>query len=361
MTTTPATQTPARPPAALPRAQGRDGLLLGLGVLVLGLSMLAGLLIGSVAIAPQDILGDLVSRIPFVGVHSPLSTVDQAIVWQLRLPRVVLAALVGGMLALCGAAYQGIFRNPLADPYLLGVAAGAGLGATVAIVFAIDITVLGVQALPLFAFVGAIVAVGLAYLVGRSIGAGRSSTTLILGGVAVAAFLTALQTFLQQRHTQELQLIYNWILGSVATAGWGQVTTMLPYAVLAAIVIMMHGRLLDVMGLGDDAARTLGVQTSHVRIAVVAAVTIGTAAAVAVSGLIGFVGIIVPHVVRLLGIRTNRTLLPLSMLLGASFLVLCDLVARTVVSPSELPIGVVTAVVGAPAFAMVLRTSRVDG
>jgi iron complex transport system permease protein len=360
MATAPAIDRSAREPAVIPRAHGRDALWIGLGVVVLGLSMLAGLFVGAVNIAPQDILGDLVSRLPLVSMHSPLGRVDQAIVWQLRLPRVVLGALVGGMLALCGAAYQGIFRNPLADPYLLGVAAGAGLGATVAIVFAINITLLGVQALPLLAFAGAVLAVGMAYLVGRSIGAGRSSTTLVLGGVAVAAFLTAMQTFLQQRHTEQLQQVYNWILGTVATAGWGQVTTMLPYAVLALVVIVLHGRLLDVMGLGDDAARTLGVRINHVRLAIIGAVTIGTAAAVAVSGLIGFVGLIIPHLVRLLGVRTHRTLLPLSMLLGASFLVLCDLLARTVVSPSELPIGVVTAVIGAPAFALVLRTSRVD-
>ena len=361
MTTAPALDVVASEPMVLPRAHRRDALWLGLGVVVLVISMLAGLFVGAVDIPPQDLLGDLVSRIPLVSMHSPLSNVDRAIVWQLRLPRVVLAALVGGMLALCGAAYQGIFRNPLADPYLLGVAAGAGLGATIAIVFAIDITLVGVQALPLFAFVGAVVAVGLAYMVGRSIGAGRSSTTLVLGGVAVAAFLTAMQTFIQQRHTEQLQLVYNWILGSVATAGWGQVTTMLPYAIVALVVILLHGRLLDVMGLGDDAARTLGVRANQVRLVIIGAVTIGTAAAVAVSGLIGFVGIIIPHVVRLLGVRTHRILLPMSMLLGASFLVLCDLVARTVVSPSELPIGVVTAVIGAPCFALVLRTSRVHG
>jgi iron complex transport system permease protein len=323
--------------------------------------MLAGLFIGDVSIPPQDIVLDLLSRIPLLHIHSPLDAIDSAIVWKIRLPRVVLGAMVGGMLAMCGAAYQGIFRNPLADPYLLGVAAGAGLGATIAIVYAVDLSVAGIHARPMFAFVGAVVAVGLAYLVGRSVGAGRSSTTLILGGVAVAAFLTAIQTFLQQRHTDQLALIYNWILGSVATDGWTEVLTMLPYAVIAALIILLHGRLLDVMGLGDDAARTLGVRTGQVRLLVVGAVTIGTAAAVAVTGLIGFVGLIVPHFVRLLGIRTHRMLLPLSMLLGAAFVVLCDLVARTAVSPSELPIGVVTAIVGAPAFAMVLRTSRVGG
>ena len=226
--------------------------------------------------------------------------------------------------------------------------------------FAIDITFLGIHALPLLAFVGAVLAVVLAYGIGRSVGAGRSSSTLILGGVAVAALLTAFQTFLQQQHAQELQQVYNWILGTVATAGWSQVLTMLPYAIVAIGVLLIHGRLLDVIGLGDDSARALGVRTTHVRVAVIIAVTIGTAAAVAVSGLIGFVGLIIPHVVRLVGVRSYRMLLPLAMLFGASFLVLCDLVARTVLAPSELPIGVVTAVIGAPCFAHVLRTSKVS-
>jgi iron complex transport system permease protein len=361
MTTAPIHDVGPATPATIPRARGRDGLWLGAGVVILALSVLAGLFVGDVSIPPQDIVLDLLGRLPLVHVHSPLGAIDSAIVWKIRLPRVVLGAMVGGMLALCGAAYQGIFRNPLADPYLLGVAAGAGLGATIAIVYTIDLSFAGVHARPMFAFVGAIVAVGLAYAVGRSVGAGRSSTTLILGGVAVAAFLTAIQTFLQQRHTDQLALIYNWILGSVATDGWSEVLTMLPYALVALVVILLHGRLLDVMGLGDDAAQTLGVRTGQVRLLVVGAVTIGTAAAVAVTGLIGFVGLIVPHFVRLLGIRTHRTLLPLSMLLGGAFVVLCDVVARTVVSPSELPIGVVTAIIGAPAFAMVLRTSRVGG
>ncbi len=361
MTTAPVHAYSDLDPVSLPRGRTRDALWLGAAAVILALSLLAGLFIGDVSVPPQDIVLDVLSRMPLLHIHSPLSAVDAAIVWQIRLPRVVLAALVGGTLALCGAAYQGIFRNPLADPYLLGVAAGAGLGATIAIVEVVNLTVLGVHALPLFAFCGALIAVGLAYGIGRSVGAGRSSTTLILGGVAVAAFLTAIQTFLQQRHTDQLAVIYNWILGSVATVGWSSVLTMLPYALLAMAAIMIHGRLLDVMGLGDDAARTLGVRTGQVRLVVIVAVTIGTAAAVAVSGLIGFVGLIVPHFVRLLGVRTHRMLLPLSLMLGAAFLVLCDLVARTVVSPSELPIGVVTAIVGAPAFAVVLRTSRVHG
>ena len=361
MTTAPIHEFAGPDPMVLPRGRGRDAIWIGASVVVLALSVLAGLFVGDVNVPPQAIVLDVLSRIPLLHIHSTLSSVDSAIVWQIRFPRVVLAALVGGTLALCGAAYQGIFRNPLADPYLLGVAAGAGLGATIAIVEAINLTVLGVHALPLFAFCGALIAVALAYGIGRSVGAGRSSTTLILGGVAVAAFLTAIQTFLQQRHTDQLQIIYNWILGSVATDGWSEVLTMLPYALLAMVVILLYGRMLDVMGLGDDAARTLGVRTGQVRLIIIGAVTIGTAAAVAVSGLIGFVGLIVPHFVRLLGIRSHRTLLPVSLLLGAAFLVLCDLVARTAVAPSELPIGVVTAIIGAPAFAFVLRTSRSTG
>ncbi len=343
------------------RVASRQALWVGLGVVVLLASALAGLLVGPVDIAAIDIVRDALSRVPGLSVPSPLTEQQQAILWEIRLPRVVLAGIVGGTLALCGAAYQSTFRNPLADPYLLGVASGAGLGATVAIVFFAGAHVVGIPVLPLLAFAGGVVAVLAALGIGRSLGEGRSSTTLILGGVAVAAFLTAIQTFVQQGDTDNLRQVYDWILGRLATSQWDEVRLVLPYVLISAAVILLHGRLLDVLGLGDDAAESVGVNAGRVRLVVVTAVTLGTAAAVAVSGLIGFVGIIIPHVVRLLGARGNRALLPLSLILGAAFLILCDLVARTALSPAELPIGVVTAVIGAPVFALVLRSSKVSG
>ena len=292
-----------------------------------------------------------------LGVHSHLSPTEDAILWQLRLPRVVLACLVGAMLAAAGATYQGVSRNPLADPYLLGVAAGAGLGATIAITS--GGTTLGGDLVPVAAFVGASAAVALAFVLGRSAGMGRGGiAALALAGVTVAAFLTAVQTFVQQRHADTLQTVYSWILGRLDTAGWHDVLLLLPYATLSGVLLVAHRRVLDVLSLGDDEAASLGVNVGRVRLVLVAAATLGTAAAVAVSGLIGFVGIIVPHAIRLVVGGSYRLVLPLSLLVGAGFLVFADVLARTVVSPGELPIGVVTAFFGAPFFAVVLRTSR---
>ena len=271
----------------------------------------------------------------------------------------VLGLLVGAMLAMAGAAYQGVFRNPLADPYLLGAAAGAGLGATIVIAYDLagdfrpDLR-------PIAAFVGAMLAVGVAYLLGRSVG-GRQTATLILAGVTVASFLTALQTYVQQRRVETVQEVYSWILGQLETAGWTDVLIMLPYVVVSAVLLLWHRRLLDVLAVGDDEAASLGVPVARVRLLVVAAATLGTAAAVAFSGLIAFVGIIVPHAIRLMAGTSYRIVLPLSLAFGAGFLVLVDLVARTVVAPAQLPIGVVTAFLGAPFFAVVLRTTRTVG
>ena len=180
---------------------------------------------------------------------------------------------------------------------------------------------------------------------------------MVLAGVAVAALLTALQTYVQQQHTQSLQDVYSWILGRLSTATWSDVILILPYAALSAAILLMHRNLLDVLRLGDDEARSLGVNTKRVRLIIVAGATLGTAAAVAVSGLIGFVGIIVPHIVRLIAGPSYRVVLPVSMVGGAAFLILADIVARTAQSPGEVPIGVVTALVGAPFFLFVLRSA----
>ena len=238
------------------------------------------------------------------------------------------------------------------------VAAGAGLGATIAIVYGPTTSGWTVDPLPLFAFVGAIGAVALTYAVGRTADRGRTAVTLVLAGVAVAAFLTAVQTYVQERHTDVLREVYSWILGQLTTSGWHGVVLVLPYVAVSSVVLLAHRRLLDVLRVGEDEAATLGVSTRRVRVTVVAAATLGTAAVVSVSGLIGFVGIIVPHTVRLVAGASYRRVLPLSMLLGAAFLVAVDVIARSLSSPAEIPIGVVTAFFGAPFFVLVLRTRR---
>ncbi|MEE8497754.1 MAG: iron ABC transporter permease [Acidimicrobiia bacterium] len=327
-------------------------LLLVGGVLLLAL--LAAVMIGPVPLNPLAVLLEVIDHIPFIEVDSGLDARQAAIVWELRLPRAVLGALVGATLAIAGAAYQGVFRNPLADPYLLGVAAGAGLGATIAIVAVGSGSVM----VPVAAFGGAVGAVVATYGLGSAGGGRRTGTTLILAGVAVAAFLTAAQTFVQQRNADTIREVYAWILGRLGTTGWGDVALMAPYAAISIVVIVLHRRLLDVLAVGEDEARTLGVRPERVRTAVVVAATLGTAGAVAASGLIGFVGIVVPHTIRLLVGASYRAIVPLTVLGGAAFLVLADLVARTALSPSEIPIGVVTAFVGGPFFVVILRTSR---
>jgi iron complex transport system permease protein len=332
--------------------------LLVVGTAVLLGSALLGILIGPVGLSPAGILRELVARLPLADVSSSLSEQEAAILWQLRMPRVVLAGLVGAMLAVSGAAYQGAFRNPLADPYLLGVASGAGLGATVAVAYLASGTDWPVSPLPLAAFMGALVGVAATYLLGRSGGRTRSTGTLILAGVAVASFMTAAQTFVQQRNAETIRQVYSWILGALGTAGWREVLLILPYVLVSGATLWLHRRLLDVMSVGDEEANSLGVRASRIRLTVIVAATLGTAAAVAVSGLIGFVGIIVPHTVRMLSGPSYRVVLPLSVVFGASFLILTDLLARTLISPAEIPIGVITAFFGAPFFLVVLRRSR---
>jgi iron complex transport system permease protein len=323
-----------------------------LGIAVLGVAVIAGLLVGPVRIAPLDAMNWLVS---FGDRPGGMSEQEAAILTNLRLPRVLVAGLVGAALSASGAAYQAVFRNPLADPYLLGAAAGAGLGATIAVAFgpatAFAVTV------PLAAFVGAVAGVGLAYGLGRSSLGGRSSTSLILGGIAVASFLTAVQTFIQQQRSETLRQVYSWILGRLGTTGWDDARIAVPSIVVAVTTLWLVRRLLDVVEVGELEAESLGLHVGRLRLIVVVAASLATAAAVSVAGLIGFVGIIVPHTVRLLAGSSYRQVLPLSVLFGAAFLILVDLVARTAVSPAEIPIGVITAFVGAPFFVLALRRS----
>jgi iron complex transport system permease protein len=311
-----------------------------------------GATVGAAGLDPGSVVAAVVDAMPGVVVDSGLTDVETSILFEIRLPRVVLGAIVGAVLAVAGASYQGVFRNALADPFLLGVAAGAGLGATVAFSVTGDSTLLAP-----FAFVGGMAAVVVTYALGRSVG-GRSATSLILAGVAVAAFATAVQTYVLQQNVATLREVYSWILGRLVTVGWKDVWELAPYAGLATVVLFASRRLLDVLSIGDDEASALGINVSRVRLVVVVAATLATAAAVSVSGLIGFVGIIVPHTIRLLFGWSYKVIVPLSLLFGAAFLMLADIAARTLVSPAELPIGVVTAFFGAPFFLLVLRTMR---
>ena len=351
----------AGPPGRLAAPVSPSGPALALAIASLALlaAVVAGVCIGPAGLSPAAVADAILVRLPWHPAM-PVPAINTAIVWQIRLPRVVLGVLVGSMLAGGGASYQGIFRNPLADPYLLGVAAGGGLGATVVLV-----TGASQSLLPPAAFAGAALAVAMTYLLGASAGrsgksavAGSETGSILLAGIAVAALLTAFQTYLQQQHTQQLATVYSWILGGLSGATWSDVWLILPYLAVSVAALLAHRRLLDVLRVGETEATSLGVDVARLRLTVVTAATLGVAAAVAVSGLIGFVGIIVPHAVRLTAGPSYRILLPVSMIGGAAFLVLADIAARTVQAPDEVPIGVITAIIGAPFFLFVLRSRR---
>ncbi len=299
---------------------------------------------GPVSLSFQEIIRTL------LGLPGGLTGQDRTLLIDLRLPRALLAAIVGAALATSGAVYQTVFRNPLADPYLLGAAAGAGLGATIALTSAgADLRSL----LPVFAFFGAISAVLVSFFISGKFFAEPNS--LLLSGIAVGSFATAFQTYLQQRNSAALRPVYSWILGELTVANWDVVKWAGFYILVALFVLIRISKVLDALMLSDEEAYSLGVSPQKIRLIAVAAATLATATAVSASGLIGFVGIVVPHLVRGLTKRaTNRSLLSIAFV-GAAFLVIADLGARTLLSPAELPIGVITAFVGAPFFLFVLR------
>ena len=320
----------------------------------ISLALVTGLCVGAINIAPTHTLAVLLNSIPGIQIGEVDAT-DALIISQIRFPRVVLTLLVGSMLATAGCAYQGTFRNPLADPYFLGVSAGAGLGATTQIVF---LNSAPQWTLPLAAFIGAMGGVLLTYSLGRSSVTGRSSTSLILAGVAVAALLTAIQTLMCARNSDKVQQVYSWILGRLATAGWNEVLMVAPYVVVCTIILLKYRRVLDVFAVGDEEATTLGLDVNKARAVIIIAASLGTAAVVSVTGLIGFVGIIVPHTVRLIVGSSYRVVLPLSVAFGGVFLIFADLIARTALAPEEIPIGVVTALIGAPFFLYILASRK---
>jgi iron complex transport system permease protein len=334
-------------------ANGRWYAVAGAAVVI---AVLAGAMIGPAGPTWWRVPLALLDHVPGVHIDSGVSDADWNIVWRIRMPRVILGGLVGAMLSVAGAGYQGVFRNPLVDPYLLGAAAGAGLGATLVFTVLRSATAgWPIDPAPAAAFVVAIVTVFVTYVVGASFGGSRTGVTLVLAGVAVTALATAVQTFLLQRNVEVVREVYSWILGRLSSAQWSDVRLVLPYVVVTSIVLLVHCRHLDVFRVGEDEAATLGAPVARVRLVVVVAATLGTAAVVAVSGLIGFVGILVPHVVRLVSGATYRRVLPLSLLFGAAFLILADIPGRVLTNPAETPIGVVTAFLGAPFFIVVLR------
>jgi iron complex transport system permease protein len=312
---------------------------------------------GAADIPARDVLGLLLDALPGLSIDIDVPTTWQRIVLDVRLPRVVAAGAVGAALAYSGAAYQGVFRNPLADPFLLGVAAGAGLGASIAIVSPLDSGSYGLGWVPLLAFAGAAITVVLVYLI-SSAGGAMNNATLILAGVAISAVLAAGTSFLLLTGGEQARPIFSFIFGGFNTASWERVVFAGPYLALGALVVGVHGRVLNVLQLDEEQAAQLGIDVARTKLIVLAGASLVAATAVAMAGIIGFVGLIVPHAARLIFGGDYRRLLPMSALIGASFLIATDLLARTVIAPQEVPVGIVTAMAGGPFFLWLLRARQ---
>ncbi|MBI4603454.1 MAG: iron ABC transporter permease [Planctomycetes bacterium] len=348
---------PETPPPTIerffrPSAQSRVLLTLTLAALVI--SAVLGVSVGARSIPLGEVLRAILSRLaPFVGLETP-SAAHVTIVLDLRLPRVALMAVSGAALAAAGAAYQGLFRNPLADPYIVGVASGAGLGAMFVITVCAPATALALMAVPAGAFASGLATVALVLVIAR-VGRTTPVTTMLLAGVAVGSFTTSLATLWMLRSPEGLRRAFNWLLGGYAGGGWAPVAIVFPYLAAGLAILQANARALNVLQLEEEQAKQLGIHVERVKLVLVSAATLMTAAAVAFGGLIGFVGLVVPHVIRILGGPDHHRLIPLSALGGASFLILADLLARTLLAPQELPVAIVTALAGTPFFVFLLR------
>ncbi len=282
------------------------------------------------------------------------------IIWQIRLPRTVLVALTGAALSGSGAAYQGLFRNPLADPFLIGVASGAGLGAVIAMSIQWPYSFWGLMAIPMSAFIAALLTVFIVYFLAR-VGQTIPTTNLILAGVAFSSFATSLTSFLMLRSTSEVRRALGWLLGGASQAGWTAILAVLPYIIIGLGILLINGHRFNLLQFGDDQAQQLGLNVTRTKTILLIAASLATAAAVAFSGIIGFIGLVVPHVIRIWFGGDYRRLIPLSIIGGASALLVSDVVARIVLAPQEIPVGIITSLVGAPFFLWVLRTAKNQG
>jgi iron complex transport system permease protein len=313
--------------------------------------------LGAVFIPPGTVLRILASGLTWLHVNSAWPTSFTAIITAVRLPHTVLVVLTGAALGSSGAAYQGLFRNPLADPYLIGVASGAGLGAVFAMALNWPTNLLGFYVVPLGAFVGAILTVVLVYNLAR-VGGMVPLTTLILAGVAIGAFASAVTSFLMLRTDLQLHRAISFLLGGSPIAGWDPVFAALPYMLIGMGLLSVSGHMLNVLQFGEEEARQMGLNVDRAKVFIIVVASLTTAVAVAFSGVIGFVGLIVPHVMRIVWGPDYRRLIPLSILAGGSALLLADMLARVLMAPSTLPVGIVTAMAGAPFFLWILRQAK---
>lgn len=305
------------------------------------------LFIGSSYISPAKIIG-------FLFKQNEISNSTKIILLEIRLPRIILSLIVGSGLAVAGAVFQGLIRNPMVDPYIIGISAGAGTGVMLALFLGLEIIFFNLSSLPVFAFLGALLTVFLVYQLAK-VGNKLPVLTFLLAGVAVSFILNALMSFLMVLRTENLQQLIYWLMGSLAGGNWNDIQMILPYFFLALIVIFYYLKDLNILLLGEESAGHLGLEVERIKIILLTAASLLTAAVVSVSGSIGFIGLVIPHIARMIIGPDHRKLIPLAAVLGGVFLLAADTIARTLMAPLELPVGIITALAGGPYFIYLLR------
>src|SRR6056297_630026 len=323
------------------------------------LIMFLALSIGAVKVEILDIIKILKNKI--LNVDNQNIDIDNNIIyiiWNIRLPRIFASLLIGGMLSIAGVTYQGILKNPMADPFILGISSGAALGATIGIVSKISFNILGLNFISLMAFAGALLVIFIVYNIAR-IKNEIPITTLLLSGIAMSQFLTAILSILMMLFDRDLNKIFFWTLGSLSGKGWDSIINVIPYTVLGLLILMYHSKDMDILLLGDESAKNLGVEADKVKKIILVTASIITAASVSVSGIIGFIGLIVPHIVRIFIGPKHLKLIPLSFITGGALMVICDTIARSII-PQEIPVGIITAILGAPFFIYILKKKKAE-
>ena len=329
-------------------------------ILILLAVMLFAITVGSADLSMMDSLKILLDKIPFFGdfIDVPVTAESYVtIIWKVRMPRILTSALVGGALAVVGATFQGVFQNSLADPHILGVSSGAALGATIAMLTGTSVSVFGLGTIGIFAFAGAMVTVFLVYRV-AGIGGEISTTNMLLTGTAISTLLSSLISLLMTFNNDQISKVYMWTMGSFSSATWEKTGFLALFVVTGSILLVMYSGKLNILMMGEEDASCLGVDTGKTRTFLIIISSLLVAASVSVSGIIGFVGLIIPHCVRMIGGSDNRKLMPYVIFIGAIFLVICDTVARTIAAPTEIPVGIITSIFGAPYFIFLVITRK---
>lgn len=331
-----------------------------ISLLILTVVVILSCCIGAVKIDFTTSGKILLSKIPFVTDLISLESIKPShikIISDLRLPRILVALFTGGALAVVGCAFQGVFKNPMADPFVLGISSGAALGATIGLVLNFRKYIFGFTGVSIFAFMGAIITVVIVLRI-ASIGRKLPATTLLLAGISINYLFSAIMSLMMLLNRSKLESVYLWTLGSFSTSNWKEVTLIIPVVIICSIILMIFSKDLNIMLLGDETAKSLGIDVNKTKKIILVISSLMIAIVVSISGIIGFVGLIIPHIVRIIIGPNHKKLIPLAMVVGATFMIICDTVARVIISPAELSVGIITSIFGVPFFLSLLYKQK---